>query len=317
MRDTRKRRGAIPASRRDERAGRRALALVLFALLLPLGCDGDGGAPAAHDSDSTAKTPAPRGDARRVASLSPVATALLLELGAADRIVAVDEESGKLPALLHRARVPDAQDAAFLSLTGIEADLVVLPASRIALSERLNDANIRTVVVLIQDFDDGFTLWGELAGRLGKSADARDRIAEASRPLAEIAAESQGRSRPRVAAIQSFDPLVLAGDQQLVTALIGIAGGENVTRGRTQGPLGLAREELAALAPDLLFHASPKPVDETERRALADSVAEIAPLVVAEFDPERFFAPETAAAARALRSAVAPLQARQTSGIAE
>lgn len=306
MRDTGKRRSVKTKTLSDRSPWRRrALGLALLSLLLFFGCDGGEGSPA-PDSAATAAAPAPSAGARRVASLSPVATALILELGLTDRILAVDPASGELPGLLHRPRIPDDEDAAFLSLTGVEADLVVLPASRISLSARLNAANIRTVVVLIQDFDDGFTLWGELAGRLGLSTAARDRIAEAARSLAEIAAESNGFSRPRVAAIESFDPLALVGDQQLATALIEIAGGESVTHGRTQGPLALDLEELKALAPELLFHASPKPVAEAERRALAESVAEIAPLVVVEFDPERFFAPETAVAARTLRDAIAP-----------
>ena len=301
MRDTRKRRSVdtkYPTGRGPRR--RRVLGLALLAMLFHFGCDGGNGTPA----PDPASTSFP--GAHRVASLSPVATALIVELGLTDRIVAVDAASGELPVLLHRPRIPDAEDAAFLSLTGVEVDLVVLPASRISLSARLNAANIRTVVVLIHDFDDGFTLWGELAGRLGLAAAVRDRIAEASRPLSEIAAESNGFSRPRVAAIESFEPLVLVGDQQLATALIEIAGGESVTHGRTQGSLALDRAELQALAPELLLHASPKPLTESERRGLVESVAEIAPLVVVEFDPERFFAPDTAAAARTLRDAIAP-----------
>lgn len=279
---------------------RRALGLALLSLLCHFGCDGGDGA---RVPDPAATAPAA---ARRVASLSPVASALILELGLTDRILAVDPMSGELPSLLHRPRIPDAEDAAFLSLTGIEAELVVLPASRISLSARLNAANIRTVVVLIHNFDDGFTLWGELAGRLGLAAAARARIADVARPLAEIEAESNGFSRPRVAVIESFEPLVLVGDQQLATALVEIAGGESVTRGRTQGSLALERTELQALAPELLFHASPQPISEAEQRVLVEAVAEIAPLVVAEFDPERFFAPETVAAARMLRDAIAP-----------
>lgn len=285
---------------------REAIAAALLLTLLPLGCDREEGSPAPAPARSRpadaahASTPA-----QRLATLSPLATRLILELGMASRIMAVDATSAELPGLTQRARIPDAEDAAVRALTAAKPDLVVVPASRTSLAQRLNAAKIHTVVVAVHDFDDAFTLWGELAERLGGAEASRARIADASRPLVEIAVESYGYARPRVAAIESFDPLVLVGDHQFATALIEIAGGESVTHG-VEGPMAIERAGLVALAPELLFHATARALGEEERLALANSLAEIGPLVVVEFDPERFFAPETSAAARTLRDAIAP-----------
>jgi len=275
-------------------------------LLLQLGCGREEASQSAIASDPEASgTAIGVGTARRVASLAPVATRLLLELELADRIVAVDAESGELPGLGGRPQVPAAEDVAFLAILAVEADLVVLPDSRAELAARLSGANLRTVIVVVRDFDDGFTLWGELAGRLGVADAARSRIALASRPLAQLAAESEGFSRPRVAAIESFEPLTLAGDQQFATALIEIAGGESLTGGGSKAAIPVDREALRKLAPELLFHASPTPIEESERRALVESFAEVAPLVVVEFDPERFYEDESIEAARTLRREIA------------
>ncbi|MFO0690378.1 MAG: ABC transporter substrate-binding protein [Myxococcota bacterium] len=278
--------------------------LVAFGLLALLGCSRE------SETESTAPPTAPA-EARKIASLAPVATNLLLELGRGDRLVAVDAESAKRPGLGHRARVPETDDEAFLLLTSLEADLVVLPTARIELSQRLAAANVRTIVALVRRFEDGFTLYGELAGRVGLAAAARDRIAAASRPLAAIEAESAaneaGTPRPKVAVIASFEPLALVGDDQLATDLVAIAGGENATEGRSEAVIPIERAALAALRPELLFHVRPEAPSPEERAALAASVADVAPLVVAAFDPERFYAPEAAAAARALRDALTRL----------
>lgn len=301
---------SAPVKPRSRPGRARLTARLLLALLLPL-------SPIACGPEQGRETPArtaASAGARKIASLSPVATNLLLELERGDRLIAVDAESAKRPGLGHRPRVPETDDEAFLLLTSLETDLVVLPASRIALSQRLASANIRTIVVLIRSFEDGFTLYGELAGRVGAAATARERIAAVSRPLAAIAAESGasaepvGASRPRVAVVESFEPLVLVGDDQLATALVGIAGGESVTEGRGPASIPIGRDALVALRPGLLFHARPTPPSEGERETLAASVADIAPLVVAEFEPERFYAPDSATAARALRDAILPLE---------
>ncbi len=279
---------------------------VLLLLLLQLGCGRDeasqptiASAPAAPDAGTSART------ARRVVSLSPLATRLLLELELTDRIVAVDTVSGELPGLGGRPRIPVGEDGAFLAILAVEPDLVVLPDSRAELAARLSGANLRTVIVAVRDFDDGFTLWGDLAGRLGVTDAARSRIALASRPLAQLAAESEGFSRPRVAAIESFEPLTLAGGPQFANALIEVAGGQSVTPGESKSAIPVDREALRKLAPDLLFYASPKPIEDSERRALAESFAEVAPLVVIEFEPERFYSDESIQAVRSLRLAIA------------
>ncbi|MBK7951573.1 MAG: hypothetical protein IPK00_23095 [Deltaproteobacteria bacterium] len=298
-----------PRSRpgRGQIAGPLLVALLASGLLL--GCG-----PELEQEQAWPASARANAGARKIASLSPVATSLLLELEHGDRLIAVDAESAKRPGLGHRPRVPETDDEAFLLLTSLETDLVVLPASRIALSQRLDSASIRTLVVLIRSFEDGFTFFGELAGRVGAAAMARERIAAVSRPLAAIAAESVGSeesvdaARPRVAVVESFEPLVLVGDDQLATALVGIAGGENVTGGRGPSSIPIGRDALVALRPALLFHARPTPPSESEREALAASVADIAPLVVAEFDPDRFYAPESATAARTLRTAIIALE---------
>ncbi len=276
---------------------RRRVAALACAALLAL--------PACPREDVAAPATADAGP--RVASLSPLATQLLIELEATDRIVAVDPASAESAGLGGRPRIPADDEAALLQLRAVEPSWVVLPEQRAELAARLAAENFPTVIVAVHDFDDGFTLWGDLAGRLGRSLPARARIAAASRPFAEIAAASHGQTRPRVAAIEGFEPLALVGDHRFATALIEIAGGENVAHGASAATTPVTPEALRALAPALLVHVSRQAVPEAEQRARAAELAAVAPLVFVRFDPDRFFAPEAVSAAHALRAAIAPL----------
>ncbi len=298
--------GSLARARRRTRCAAWAALVTLLVLPPLLACGREDGTTPSSASTKTG-APAVPPAARRIASLSPLASALLLELDAVDRIVAVDADSRALPALGARPPIPAGDDAAFLAILAVEPDLIVVPDSRAELAARLAGANYRTVIAAVHDFDDGFTLWGDLAGRLGLATAARDRIAAASRPFAEIEAESLGSSRPRVAAIETFEPLALAGDRSFATALVELAGGESVSPDGRASNVPVDREALRALAPQLLVHTSPRPIPEAERRARAAELASIAPLVFVELDPDRFYAPETAEAARTLRAAIAPL----------
>ncbi|MEZ4334337.1 MAG: ABC transporter substrate-binding protein [Myxococcota bacterium] len=303
--------GVFAADDRPARRPRFQRLLLLLLLLLPpfaalLGCG-------PRQDGEAARAPV---ESHRIVSLSPLASALLEALGATDRVFAVDVASGGDGALAHRLHVPDEDEAALLMIQELEADLVVLPPTRIPLSLRLNAVGIRTIVVVVRDFEDAFTLWGELAGQVGRAVEARDRITALARGLSAISAESYGSTRPRVAVVDSFEPLVLVGHDRLESALVEIAGGECLTHGRSEAAIAITRAELAAQAPDLIFHALPpvRPAAEGEAEAeaappateaLAATFGDIAPLVRVPFDPIRFFERETLEAARTLHEAIA------------
>lgn len=305
------RRSRLSARSQPRLAGLVVLLLSATALSPLLGCEAqERPEPAAAQTEP----------AERVASLSRVATRLVLELSAEDRIVAVDADSATLPGLERRQRIPVSEPEALRMLIGLGVDLVLLPVARIELSTQLNAANIRTIVVLVRDFDEGLTLWGELAGRLGLTSAARARIEAANRAITDVAAAGPDGPRPRVAVVESFEPLVLAAGRTLANDLVRIAGGEPVTADRPEERLPVDLAELAALRPALLVHPFSAPLGPASRDRLAQQVARVAPLVFVELDPERFFEAGTAEAARALQAALTRLeapQAFQTSGIAE
>jgi ABC-type Fe3+-hydroxamate transport system substrate-binding protein len=229
--------------------------------------------------------------ARRVASLVPAATELLVGLDATERLVAVDRVSHALPGV---GPVPILDAAAALSL---EADLLLVPseASRLSLRAR------RVIVVAPHDFDEAYAACLEIGAALGLEAEARRYVRDATRPLATLTAESFGRPRPRVATVLGVAPLRVAGGHSFATDLIELAGGESVSHGAEAFELAWSPEQLRAAAPDLIVVLGPEPADATARAQARELLGAIAPLEFLTFDPLRSWFSDALPAARRLR----------------
>lgn len=277
--------------RASENAGSRASSTLLGLVLLFC--------PACEPSSAS------NAQIERIVSLSPLASGLLVEMALVDRIVAVDGDSGRLPVLTQLPRIEAGESSVLAALHDVAPDLVIVGEAHANLAARVATSDVRVLVEAVHDFDDGFAFWEELATLLGVEETARARIEEAVRPLARISEESYGFTRPRVAVLESLDPLVLVGDHQFAGALVEIAGGESLTHGRGPRPKSIDRDSLSASSPELLVWIRPAPTSEAERASLARTHADLPPLVFIEFDPLRFFEPDAADAARTLRAAIA------------
>lgn len=293
----------IPAARRSAYC-HPALAFAL-ALTIALACSPGDSVQTGREADlehavmteDAARRPPPE----QLVSLSPIASALLVELGEAERLLMVDAESALLPGLEAHPRLPHAELAAVEVVRRLAPDRVLVPEARPRTIERLRAAGLDVLEVAVHDFDDGFALWRALGLELGREAEVHTRILEASRPLARLAIESYGRPRPRVAAIDSLEPLELAGDHSFVGGLIEMAGGENVTHGWGERSLRLDLARLRALAPALIVRATSSPLSEVEREVVERTFHDVAPVVFVRFDPVGFFTPTAERAARAIR----------------
>jgi iron complex transport system substrate-binding protein len=212
-----------------------------------------------------AATGAPAGDATaealRVVSLSPVGTEIVLALGLADRLVAVDAASAALPGL---RGLPVAASA---TAGDFSPDLVLVPQAEAEAARRSAPA-ARLVEVALHDYDEGWALCHAIGDALGRVEEARRFVRETSRPLAELSARSFGKRRPRVAAVLALEPLVVAGGHSFVTDLIELAGGESLTHGTEEPRLAWPPEAVVSAAPELVVVVTPQP-PSPDARALA------------------------------------------------
>lgn len=298
-------------------------------------CDG-AGPPAAEElqlpGDASARIeagePAPAAEVGRIVSLSPLASATLVAIGAAESLVAVDETSAQLPALRGLEIVGGLDELEMPGREALAPDLVLLPLallpggeipggeigwSRDLAAARLRGRGVDVIEVSVHDLEDAYRLARELGRRLGRADEIEERVRNASRPLAGISATSFGQPRPRIAAIASLDPLTLAGGHSFATDLVEIAGAESVTHGIDTPRVEVSIEELRAMQPQLVLMLSPRPLAPAQQASARERLAAIAPLEFVVFDPERFLSRDVEAAARKLRSRVVALSGQPES----
>jgi ABC-type Fe3+-hydroxamate transport system substrate-binding protein len=205
--------------------------------------------------------------ARRIISLVPAHTDLILALGAADRLIArtVFDEDARLQAL------PSIGDALVPSVEWIAAE-------RPDLVMAWPDAGSRSVVARLRGL--GVPVY---AARVETLAELRRTIADVGRllgletaadsvrrrldsALADVEAAVRGRPRPRVLHLIGLDPPVAAGPGTFVQELIERAGGENVMADAAMLWPQVSLEHVLAAAADVVIIASERP----ESALLAD-----------------------------------------------
>jgi ABC-type hemin transport system substrate-binding protein len=233
-------------------------------------------------------------EARRVVSLSPVGTEIVLALGRGERLVAVDAASTELPGA-PGLPVTEASAAAAHS-----PDLVLVPAAEAAAARRAVPS-ARVLEVAVHDFDEGYALCLSVGAALGRGEEARRFVWETSRPLAKLGAESFGERRPRVAAVLALEPLEIAGGHNFLTSLIELAGGESVTHGTDQPRLAWSAADLARAAPELVVLVTPQSPSTSQRDLARALFADEARVEFLALDAERDWLTASLPAARRLR----------------
>lgn len=216
----------------------------LLALAL-LGCRRRHGAPA------RASRVASGAPARRVVSLAPTATESLVALGFADRLVAVSSLCHG-PAGLPRVGTMVAPDASAIAalrpdaLVGVEGPVATTTlAPVLATGLRRVFPRAETLEDYLRALDDYAALVGAPA-----SADAlRRRITEGA---ARVSRAVAGRPRPKVLAVYTASPLVVAGAGSWVDAALRAAGADNAAQSANRHPM-ITPDQAAAWAPSLVL----------------------------------------------------------------
>lgn len=236
-----------------------------------------------------------------VVSLSSEASEVLVGIGAAGALVAVDEGSHRVDGL---ASLPTATLA---TVRKHSPTLVVAPrldAEDARRADRLRAEGIDVIEFAPHDFDDAFALCRTLGVRLGHSDRARAFIRDHSRALALISNSSLGQRRPRVAGVLELDPLVVAGGHSFVTDLIEIAGAESVTHGTADLRIPMSAAELLALGPELVWVVRPDEVPQSERDALRATLSGVPRFAFVVLDARGVWLRDAAGVARRLRAQV-------------
>ena len=248
--------------------------------------------------------PNPSGPAARVVSLSATASEVLVKLGAAEALIAVDSESHGLAGL---GELPVVDLAASVELAPDFVVVGVLTTGDQPIAERLRARGSDVIEFAPHDFDDAYRLCRMLGHRLGRVAETRAYVRGHARELALMSAASFGYQRPRVAAVVGLSPLELAGGHSFTTDLIEIAGAESVTHGNDDRRVPMSPAELLAAAPDLVVVTSSAPMPEGERRRVRQLLGDGHEVAFMVFDRQNFWLRRAVDTAREMRDLVQPL----------
>jgi ABC-type Fe3+-hydroxamate transport system substrate-binding protein len=234
-----------------------ALVLVTWAAGIPAATPRGTSAPG-----QAARSPAPTSGAQqaaeRVVSLLPAATQILLEIGAADRLVA-RLESDRHPAV---AALPSAGDVLSPNaevIAALRPDLLIVWVGTALgpLTELLDAQGARVQRLAVDRLTDVAPAIRTIGGWVGRR-DRADSVAAAfDRSIADARARGRDASasaggRPSVLWVVSADPIVVVGPGSFLSDLIDVVGGANAAA-RTRSPwprLGI--ESLVGLDPDVL-----------------------------------------------------------------
>ena len=242
----------------------------------------------------------------RVVSLSSPATRFVLAIGAGAQLVGADAASVRMPEL-SGLRVVDLESAPELS-----PDLVLVPEepspgspAAAALAHR----GAKIAAFAPHSFEDALVLVRDIGRDLVGEAQTSRFEAAFSRPLAKIGGESHGQPRPRVVAVVSFEPLVIAGGHSFETDLIEIAGGQSVTHPGNEPRLPIDADRWSALSPDLVLVIGPRPASPRAEQALRNALPPGPDVAFFPFDP-LFWLAASDEPARRLRAVIEPIAAR-------
>ncbi len=239
---------------------RRALA-ALVLVCASTACD--------SSKDATRKNGPPevrRSAPKRVITISPNATEMIVALGAGDRLVGVSDFC-RLPAEFEDVpRVGGILDPNLERILRLKPDLVIL-RGKMAEVERLCEAN---GIPLYRDpterFDDVFRTIGELGGLLGREKEASALVDATRGRIDRITRAVAGRHRPRVLftterPVDTLARVTTSGRGTFVDEIITRAGGENIFGKVDVAYPEVSLESILIAAPEVIIEVMPGVAD--------------------------------------------------------
>lgn len=212
-------------------------------------------APAVAVTAELEPTPAP---AKRVVSLNPSFTRILVAIGARDALVGVDDFSARAePAVAELPRVGGLYSPSLEALVALAPDLVVLVPSVEQQAFRARLEALGIAVLPLDPAPHGFDAVLEaieaLGRRTGHEAAARARTDAIRRTRDAVRRATAGRARPRALFVLQREPLFVVGRGSFLDEMIALAGGENLGAALGAPWPRASLEWLVAQAPEVLL----------------------------------------------------------------
>jgi iron complex transport system substrate-binding protein len=226
------------------------------------GCDGDPPAPAARPDGKPT-----------VASLVPAATDLILDMGAADQLVAVSNYDFPREGTAGKPRVGDYLNTDWEQIRAIKPSVMIrqyhpdrVPAG---LREKSQSLGITLVVLQIDGLEDVFRAYDVLGGAVGQPEKAAAAKGKLRGQLESLRARTAGKSKVSVLVVRDDAGLAVIGPGTFLDELLPYVGGTNAAARLDHPYPTIDREMLRALDPEvivqLLPDAQPAKLEQAKR----------------------------------------------------
>ncbi|RIL07588.1 MAG: hypothetical protein DCC71_02345 [Proteobacteria bacterium] len=202
------------------------------------------------------------GPPRRIVSMNPSLTRILVALGARDRLVGVDDFSAKAePSVASLPRVGGLYSPSLESVAALEPDLVVLvpTVEQRDFRARLEELGLPVLELDPVSFDQVLETIRTLGARVGREDTARARIAAIERVRKSVRRATAGRTPPRSVLVLQREPLFLVGRGSFLDEMLAIAGARNVGAELAEPWPRASMEWLVAAAPEVILDSDSDP----------------------------------------------------------
>jgi iron complex transport system substrate-binding protein len=201
------------------------------------------------------------GPARRVVSLNPSLTAIVIALSGRDALVGVDDYSARSPDARGLPSVGGLYNPSLEAVVALTPDLVVLvpSAEQRGFRERLEALGIRRLVLDPVSFEDVLAAIGKLGAAIGREREAAARVAAIRRTRERVEAAARPLPVLRGVLVLQREPLFVAGAGTFVDDMLDSLRVVNVAAEQPGRWPRLAREWLLVAAPELILDAAPDP----------------------------------------------------------
>jgi iron complex transport system substrate-binding protein len=237
--------------------------IVLFVLL------------AVSCASQPAETPTTPAAPKRIISVVPAATEMLIAFGIADRLIAVGDYDQVPAEYGQKPRIGGLLNPNVEKIIEYRPDLVITYGTQEVLEQRLGSLGIRFHPFVLGNVDETLTSMLELGKLVGRESQAQEIVGRIRGSFAEIRAK-QPAEHPKVLLVHNRGVGMLGafysvGARAFQHALIEMAGGQNVFGDVDKEVVQPSLEEILQRAPDVIIETLPSRIAAGEKeQRLAD-----------------------------------------------
>lgn len=204
--------------------------------------------------------PKPPEEVKRVVTLAPSLTEIVVALGAAEKIVGVSRFD-ELPEVKSTPRVGGFVDPSIEAVLALKPDLVLVqpaPGNQRPV-EKLAELGTPILALPLHTIAQTLTSIREVGSALGHSRRAEEIVAEIEAARRRVRQKAQTVQAPRVLLVYEWQPLIVAGPGSFADELLKDAGAVNAAANATTPYPVFPIEAVIAARPDIIIDAAHNP----------------------------------------------------------